>query len=438
MRIDLNVPMSPPTALRFIHRLACDQSGATAIYVGLGMMVFVGSAGLAVDIASWYRAKRMMQTAVDAAAYAGALDLARQGLSVVADEMSMQAAANDAAMRNGMTLPVTVHHPPTSGLEINDDQSVEVIVSEPAPMLFTSAFFGIAPQVSARAVAKAVVADACVYALNPTEAGALTISGTSSVVLGCGVVVNSTHEQAALDQNGTSCLSATAVTVAGGYDGNCVTPDPEVYTPQYGDPLSHLQEPTVGPRDHNNVHISGGGSKDFDGNNNGVDEFDPGVYCGGIQISGGTSVFSPGLYILDGGEFRVSGSATVSNTENAAGGVTFFLTGSGANYATLWIASGANVTLTPPDSGPYKDILFFQDPDAPQGNSIKFTGGSTMDLEGALYFPSAAINFVGGSAADEAEVLVVGDTVNFSGNSYLSADYAGSILNDNAYARLVE
>lgn len=323
---------------------------------------------------------------------------------------------------------------------MNDSQSVEVVVAEPAPMIFTTAFLSSAPQVRARAVAKAVVADACVYALNPTAAGALTISGSSQVQLGCGVVVNSTHDQAALDQNGSGCISATAITIAGGYDGSCVTPDPEVYTPQYGDPLGYLQPPTVGSCDHNNVHVGGGNNndKDWDGNNNGIDEFSPGVYCGGIQISGGTSRFSPGLYILDGGEFRVAGSATVYNTENSSGGATFYLTGSGSNYATLWIASGANVTLTPPNTGPYQDILFYQDPDAPVGNTNKFVGGSTMDLEGAIYFPSGYIEFNGGSAADQAEVLVIGDTVRFAGNSYLSANYAGTILNNGGYARLVE
>lgn len=421
------------------RRLARSDDGATTIYIALTLMVFVGSAGLAVDVASWYRMKRMMQTAVDAAAYAGALDLARQGLAATPDVSSILAAANDAAGRNGTTVSVTINHPPASGPHAGDLQSVEVVVSEPAPMFFAGAFLTTPPRVSARAVAKAVVADACVYALNPVEEGALTITGATTVDLTCGVVVNSADDDAALDQDGSSCLSATAITIAGGYEGSCITPEPEVFSPQYGDPLLALEAPAAGGCDHTDAKATGGNpNKDFDGDGDGVNEFSPGVYCGGIDLAGGVVVFAPGLYVVDGGEFRVTGSATVSNTENAAGGVTFYLTGSGSDYATVRIASGADVTLTPTRVGTYADVLFFQDPAAPAGNTNKFTGGASMDLEGALYFPSAALEFAGGSSTAGSTLLLVADTLTFSGNTYLSASYSGGPLNGMGYARMVE
>jgi Flp pilus assembly protein TadG len=56
-----------------------SERGAAAVYVALVLPVFVGAGALAVDVASWYSAKRTVQTGVDAAAYAAALDLARQG-----------------------------------------------------------------------------------------------------------------------------------------------------------------------------------------------------------------------------------------------------------------------------------------------------------------------------------------------------------------------
>ncbi len=76
-------------------------------------------------------------------------------------------------------------------MRMGDVQSVEVIVTEPAPIYFASLFLNSVPQITARAVAKAVVADACVWALHPTAMGALTVSGTADVHLGCGVMVNS-------------------------------------------------------------------------------------------------------------------------------------------------------------------------------------------------------------------------------------------------------
>ncbi len=209
-----------------------------AVYVALTIPLFVGGAGLAVDATSWYRAKRNIQSGADAAAYAAAINLARQGLTQGADPVALQAAADDAAARNGMLDPVTIHSPPSSGIAMGDAQSVEVIVTEPAPLYFARMFLAAVPQITARAVAKAVVADACVWALHPTATGALTVSGTADVNLNCGVVVESNDPAAALYQTGSSGLSATSVSVGGNYSGDCVSPEPEVQVPAYGDPMS--------------------------------------------------------------------------------------------------------------------------------------------------------------------------------------------------------
>jgi hypothetical protein len=175
----------------------------------------------------------------------------------------------------------------------------------------------------------------------------------------------------------------------------------------------------------------------------------PGVYCDGIEIQANQeAIFAPGLYVLNSGEFRIAGNAHVSNTENASGGVTFYLTGSGTDYATLVFESGADITLTPMTTGPLANVLFFQDPNAPAStqcsksknspNCSVFAGGVTMDLTGILYFPNQHVEMTGGSSADELEILLVASTVAFTGNSYLNADYAGSLLPDQQYVRLVE
>lgn len=417
--------------------LARGEQGSTAIYVALTIPLFVGAAGLAVDISSWYTARRTMQNGADAAAYAAALTLAQQGLVNAPNLASLQAAADDAASRNGMITPVTLNSPPTSGLAAGDSSAIEVVATQPAPLYFSSLFLNTTPPITTRAVAKAVVSDACIWALHPSARGAFTVSGGAQVDLGCGVVVNSSHEEAALEQTGSSCLTATAVTVHGGYSGTCVTPEPEVFAPDYGDPLGYLEEPTFGGCDYpSQVSVDAGFTKK---NGGGPAHLSPGVYCGGIAIKANQeAVFAPGLYVLDGGEFYIAGNATVSNTENAFGGVTFFLTGSGGNYATLTFESGAIVTLTPVTTGPLANVLFYQDPAAPAGDTNKFAGGITMDLTGILYFPSQHVEFTGGSTADQADVLIVASTVEFTGNSYVSADYAQSLLPQQYYARFVE
>jgi hypothetical protein len=403
------------------------ERGAAAIYVALALPAFVGAGGLAVDVASWYSTKRTMQSGADAAAYAAALELAGQGLDKAPDLAAMQAVANDAASRNGVGVAVTLNVPPLSGPAAGDPQSVEVIVTEPAPVYFTGLFMGEAPSITSRAVAKAVVADACVWALHPSAEGAFTVTGTADVDLDCGVVVNSNHPDAAIYQDGSSCLSATSISVAGGYTGECVSPEPEVETPNYGDPLASLVEPSYGSCDFNTkIQISSGSSATLT----------PGVYCKGITING-TVVFQPGLYVLVDTGLDIQSGGVVTNNENASGGVTFYLTGSGTKYADVKIAAGSHVTLTPMTTGSLANVLFFQDRNAKNGQS-KLTGQANMNLTGILYFPNSEVEFNGGLEMDEADVLLVASTLKVTGNSYINADYAKSLLPEQRYARLVE
>ncbi|HEX6114065.1 MAG TPA: pilus assembly protein TadG-related protein [Geminicoccaceae bacterium] len=427
--------------------LARGEHGAAAIYVAIALPAFVGAGGLAVDVASWYSSKRTIQSGADAAAYAAALELARQGLDQAPNLTTMQAVANDAAGRNGVGVAVTLNFPPLSGPWAGDPQSVEAIVTEPAPVYFTSLFMGAPPPITSRAVAKAVVSDACIWSLHPSTEGAFRASGTADVDLDCGIVVNSSHEQAALLQEGSSCVSATSVSVHGGYTGSCVTPEPEVFTPNYGDPLSYLTPPSYGACDYpNSVIVDAAMAAAYGG---GPVPLNPGVYCGGIEIQANqTAIFAPGLYVLKTGQFYIAGNAHVSNTENASGGVTFYLTGSGTDYATLVFESGADITLTPMTTGALANVLFYQDPNAPASTACsksktspkcsRFAGGVTMDLNGILYFPNQHVEMTGGSSTDELEILLVASTVAFTGNSYLNADYAGSVLPDQHYVRLVE
>ena len=155
--------------------LARAEKGAAAIYVAIALPAFVGAGGLAVDVASWYSTKRTMQSGADAAAYAAALELARQGLDQAPNLTAMQAVANDAAGRNGVGVAVTLNVPPLSGPAAGDPQSVEVIVTEAAPVYFTGLFMGAAPDITTRAVAKAVVSDACIWSLHPSAQAPLPL-----------------------------------------------------------------------------------------------------------------------------------------------------------------------------------------------------------------------------------------------------------------------
>ena len=65
----------------------------------------------------------------------------------------------------------------------------------------------------------------------------------------------------------------------------------------------------------------------------------PGRYCGGLSIQAQASVtFSPGIYIIDNGQFKVQSGANVSGSN-----VLFYFSGPNAS---LTIIGGGTVSLT--------------------------------------------------------------------------------------------
>jgi uncharacterized membrane protein len=100
---------------------------------GVTIFVVMAFAGLALDASYMYFRKRAMQTAADAGAYAGALELLRGNTSPTA------AAKNDTAL-NGFTdgassVAVSVNYPPSSGSKSGNTSFVEVIVTQPQATL---------------------------------------------------------------------------------------------------------------------------------------------------------------------------------------------------------------------------------------------------------------------------------------------------------------
>jgi hypothetical protein len=68
-------------------------------------------------------------------------------------------------------------------------------------------------------------------------------------------------------------------------------------------------------------------------------------------------------------------------------------------------------------------MLFFQDDDAPSGGSNVINGGATMNLTGALYFPSQSVDFNGNAASGAASCTqIIARMVSFSGTSNIGGD----------------
>ncbi len=122
------------------------------------------------------------------------------------------------------------------------------------------------------------------------------------------------------------------------------------YSPALLDPLRFMTYPTSGTAGS----CSGG-------------TCNPGVYNSTLSLNS-TTTLSPGVYILNNG-IKVTGN----NTKITGNGVMFFVNG-----GSFDLGGGSNTSLTPPTSGPYKNVLVFQS--RTNTNALKITGGASAGL----------------------------------------------------------
>jgi Flp pilus assembly protein TadG len=389
------------------RRFLADRNANTAIIFALSLPVLVGAAGLGVETGYWYFKQRELQTAADVAAIAGAVEK-RSGKTYA----QIQAAATTEATEHGYVPgTITVNNPPTSGSNINTD-SVEVLLTMPTTRFFSQIYSESQVTLHARGVAKASVGgEACILALDPTANGAVTFTGNNlTLINGCNVMSNSLSNSA-LIVNGSADVTVPCVLSAGGVavdEGLNLTDcsEPQSNVPPANDPFAGLTQPPVSGAC---LTLPSGMA---------AETLSPGRYCGGGNLKG-TKTFSPGVYVMDGGTFRINSGAIVTGS-----GVTFFLT----NDATVDFNGNADISLSAPTIGTYKGVLFYGDPDNSY-NSNKFNGTASSMLTGALYFPAQDVEFLGNFSGDDGCMRVVSRTVKFTGNLNLNSDCTAYGLN---------
>jgi len=389
-----------------------DGSGAVLIYTGFAVAVLLGFGGLAVDAGMWYATKRSAQSAADAAALTGALEVARGN-----DATTVETMAKADAERNGYSATggatVTINNPPASGPSAGVSGAVEAIVEQPVPNFLSSVLFGRQVTVAARAVARSFIGESCVYVMDPSEDAALSVPGTADVNMDCGAQVNSVSPTA-IDQDGSSCMTATALATVGGASGTCLNPQPDEDMPAAEDPFSYLSAPDVAAEacvDTDVVEVTTAGTT-----------IPPGNYCGGLVIEA-DATFLPGDYAVGGVGLHIQG-----NSEVDGDGVMFYfpddVTGDDppgpAPPRSLYIAGSTEIDLSAPTSGDYTSILFYHDQNVDPDLQLVLQGGADMELEGVIYAKNNHMRFAGGSGGIDGWTVLAVDTLEFTGNSNIS------------------
>ncbi|MEE8333758.1 MAG: TadG family pilus assembly protein [Alphaproteobacteria bacterium] len=428
----------------FLNRFRANQRGTVGIWMSLAATTIVGAGAIAVDMGSLYTTRGQLQHTADSAALAA--------VSALPDEAAATIAAQTYAEKN---MPAAAHGAVVSGADItsgNWDPNTLIFTAGGAPVNAyrvttrraqsnnnaAPTFFARALGFNSRDVSAAATAaklsepGACVTSLSPDGAAAFDVGGTATVqTYDCSVQVNSCDTSALRAQGNVTVnivdlpdpddLSGE-INICGGADvrgSATLSPAPNTNTgEQETDPFADTPQPDPTLYDD---------ASDCNFNNfsaTGDVTLSPGVYCGGIQLTGsGTATFNgtggslnDGLYIIKDGSLSVAGTINV-----VGNGVTFFTTGADA---TINFAGTADIGLTAPTTGPLAGFVIFGDADAPATTPHTMRGTSLGGYNGFIYLPEAALSMIGtatGTSGVSDCTVVVADTVDFSGTANFEA-----------------
>ena len=371
-----------------------NGSGNVTVIAAIAIVPLLLAAGSAIDYVGASRLETALQSAVDAAALAGAASPSEQNSEkTLSTEKFFQSAAEFKNLAPTITID-------------EDRVTVAAAAAYPTSFMKLSGFDSIA--VAATATADPITKPICLLALDNTSSGAINVWGSTASITAAGCVVHSNSTNAsALKSSSGEISTAEAFCAVGGYSGTEFDPQPRSICRPAKDPYAALPVPSVSGCDYNNTTIGSG-----------TENLTPGIYCGGLTIGGGTVNFAPGLYVMKDGELKISGS-----TAGITGvGVTFYFYG---NQAALTITGGGTIELSAPASGPYDGLLFVQNPDYGAGKTSKLNGSSSTKIVGTGYFPSQTLS-VGGNGKfgiSSPYMAFVAKTLEFHGNGQIIMNY---------------
>ena len=404
-------------ARRLFSRFVRNQSGQTLIVAAVCMVVLIGFLGLAIDAGQLRYQKRQLQTAADAAALAGALELAYCGGTL--NCTALQAASKNALTENGFTgsaaltncapgtsttLEVTINNPPCAlSTDPNTGKGgyVEVVLSQPQPTFFAKVLGIDNIPLAARGEAGRTGGGTCMFALDPTGSNAILVDLFASITSTCGIMDES-NSSSALGCYLFAAIQASQINVVGGIStflcSMSPSPKTRVAVPNPADPLAFLPKPAVtacGTSTKSPYH----GSSSAVSISGTATLYPDASYCGGITILPGAVVtFQPGTYVLTSTNKGVNtgpGGLTIDLGTTVNGtGVTFYNYGPSGGITTNFSSfSFGGVNLVAPTSGTYGGILFFQDPQNTAQATILGSPDWNTVLEGTYYFPRAKVVF---------------------------------------------
>lgn len=363
-----------------------SRPGKVVAWVVLSLSVIIGMAALTLDGGRLLEERRRLQAAADAAGLAAAADLyanywANRGKDPAGT--ARDAAVQCAAAYGLPASAVTVNVPPTAGAYAGQDGYVEVEVRTDLEATFGKLITSSDLTVRGRSVVRGQPMKIGLILMRASGADAFLNNSPAFTLVGTPLIVNST-DPAAFRQQSLGVFVASRSDLAGGYvnpGGALMLGRIRTNLRPVPDPLAFLPIPSGGavrsavPLTINSLLPV---------------VLQPGVYQGGIQITGASAVvMSPGVYVMQGGGFRVSGSAAVTSLET----MVYNTTSSDYAAGPISITTLGKVVVTAQLSGTYQGISFFQDRSL--SNPVTMTGNALSALTGVVYAVKAPAQLTG-------------------------------------------
>ena len=399
-----------------------NKRGNIAVSFALASVALVGIGGGITEYASQTASVSHLQGVADAAVLVAANELKLSG-SKAMHESSLKAVASAYVKHN---IDKDLGTPSTSLKLTPADKMVDLDLSATVKTPFLS-LLGLNSDQRIKVSARAQIFGGlplCILSLDEDISYSIRATNSAKVTAtGCTVHSNSIKTNA-IEVWGQALLKTGLTCSAGGAEGGAGNYIPVALTdcPAIPDPLMGRQPPNMGSGTvsaactRTNLQLSSGSHT-----------LRPGRYCGGIKITGSAHVeFEEGIYIIDSGQFEITGNAEVRGNY-----VGFGFTGPNAQFK---FQGQADVELYAPKDGVMAGLLFYERPNRPEYPLHEINSPNVEKLVGTVYLPKSelriSVNGSGNNAVAEGSeftVIVAGQiTLNGKTNLVLNTDFAAT------------
>jgi Flp pilus assembly protein TadG len=359
------------TSVLKLNHILASEYGNVAIPVAAILVIVFGIVGGALDLMSISNQKSSLQDLADNAALAAVQEMA------VSAQNEFRVKAVAAAFVESSDLEISRVNTTVGTKEGRATVEISAKARSYFPLLQGNAPNTMA---SATAVLSGKGGNICMIGLSPVAMSTLRLRSRARISAEtCAIYSNSTSSSS-MSVASTADVKAELICVAGGYKGGTrkltdassedgfQTTALEDCTP-VEDPLALRIAPEFDTCDYNNVEVRSSA------------DLDPGVYCGGLIIDGGTANLSAGEYIITGGPLMVTNDGTLAGDY-----VGFYLAG---NDAKIQFDYSANIDISAPRDGRMTGLLFYSSPYEPgelKGNQPDKVLEKKRKTDGVKYY----------------------------------------------------